>query len=440
MKVPRRSVVLPVLVGTVSLAVLAWAVYTLINVLPPRQIVMTTGPEGGAYREFGERYAAILARHKIQLVLRPSLGDVENLERLQDPKSGVSVGFAAGGLTTPAKSPDIVSLGMIANYPLWIFCRGISEASRLGELKGKRISIGPEGSGTRPVVLELLRANELEDKIDLVTLPFADSDEALIARKIDCACLLTTAEDPIAEELLADKRVSLVHFERADAYLARYRHLRKVVVPEGVGNLADNRPDRDVTLIAETTSLVVRKDLHPAIQFLLLQAADEVHSPGGILHRPQQFPAPEAVDLPLSDEARSFYRSGGNFLQRHLPFWLWVFVSRLLLVLIPLIGVIYPLSRAIPAIIDFVVDSRINRIYTDLRDLETRSEGGDLRGDLSGELKRLEKKVTQMRVPSNHSRALYTLRQHLILVRERLGVGAPPEGPTTLGVAERARS
>ena len=433
MKVPRRSVVLPVLVGTACLGVLAWAVYTLIHALPPRRIVMTTGPEGGAYQEFGERYAAILARHKIQLIQRPSLGDVENLERLQDPKSGVSVGFAAGGLTTPAKSPDVVSLGTIAYYPLWIFCRGISEASRLGELKGKRISIGPEGSGTRPIGLERLRANNLESI--LVTRPFADSGEALLAKKIDCACMLTTAEDPIAEQLLADKRVNLVHFARADAYLARYRHLRKIVVPEGVGNLADNRPDRDVTLIAETTSLVVRKDLHPAIQFLLLEAADEVHSPGGILHRPQQFPAPEPVDVPLSDEARPFYRSGGNFLQRHLPFWLWVFVSRLLLVLLPLAGVIYPLSRAIPAIIDFVVDSRLNRIYTDLRELETRSERGDSREELSAELKRLEDKVTQMRVPSNHSRALYTLRQHLILVRERLGVSVPSGTSPAPGVA-----
>ena len=400
---------------------------------------MTTGPEGGAYRELGEKYAAILARYDVQLVQRPSLGDVENLERLGDPKSDVAVGFAAGGLTTPAKSPGIVSLGTIAYYPLWIFCRGISDAKRLKELRGKTISIGPDGSGTRPVVLELLRANDLEDQIPQVSLSFADSAEAVLARKIDCACMLTTAEAPVVEQLLADKRVSLVHFARADAYLARYRHLRKVVVPEGVGNLSRNLPDRDTTLIAETTSLVARKDLHPAIQFLLLKAADEVHSPGGILHRPQQFPSPEPVDLPLSSEAIPFYRSGGNFLQRHLPFWLWVFIPRLLLLLIPLAGVVYPLSRVIPAIIDFVVDSRLDRIYGELRDLEARGEKESLETQAE-ELARLEKKVTEMRVPGKHSRALYTLRQHVHLVRERLGLPAPAKSSAPLGVAERART
>lgn len=439
MKISRRPLVLGILLGILSLGLVAGVLVVLRNSLPPRRVVMTTGPEGGAYRELGEKYAAILARNGIQLVQRPSQGDVENLERLQDPTSGVSIGFAAGGLTTPAKSPGIVSLGTIAYYPLWIFCRGISEARRFRELRGKTISIGPEGSGTRPIVLELLRANELEDQIPQVPLSFAESGEAVLARKIDCACILTAAEAPIVEKLLSDKRVSLVHFSRADAYLAKYRHLRKVVVPEGVGSLSNNLPPRDVTLIAETSSLVVRKDLHPAIQFLLLKAADEVHSPGGILHRPQQFPSPEPVDLPLSSEAIPFYKSGGNFLQRHLPFWLWVFVPRLLLLLVPLVGIFYPLSKAIPAIIDFVVDSRLNKVYQELRDLETRSEREGPEA-VAAELRGLEKRVTEIRVPAKYSRSLYTLRQHVNLVRERLGSTSPAARPAALGVAEPGRT
>lgn len=33
----------------------------------------------------------------------------------------------------------------------------------------------------------------------------------------------------------------------------------------------------------------------------------------------------------------------------------------------------------------------------------------------------IERKVRQMRVPAKHARALYTLRQHVTVVRERLG-------------------
>jgi len=341
---------------------------------------------------------------------------------LQDPRSGVSVGFAAGGLTTESESPGIVSLGTIGYYPLWIFCRGLADADRLKELRGKRISVGPEGSGTRPVALELVRANELESAITLVALPFAQSADALLAGELDCACMLTTAEAPMVKKLLSDERVSLVHFARADAYVALYPHLRKVVVPEGVGSLSANLPSRDVTLIASTTSLLIREDLHPAIQFLLLQAADEIQSPGGILNRPQQFPSPEPVDLPLSPEAKPFYKSGGSFLQRHLPFWLWVFTSRLLLLLIPLAGIVYPLSQAIPAVIDLIVNARLNPIYKELRTLDSRIDEGESGEDLAAALRRLEQTVTQMHVPARNARSLYTLRQHLNLVRERLGL------------------
>jgi hypothetical protein len=157
--------------------------------------------------------------------------------------------------------------------------------------------------------------------------------------------MLTTAEAPIVRKLLADRGVSLVHFYRASAYVARYPWLRKVVVPEGVASFEEDLPHVDVPLVATTASLLIREELHPAIQFLLLQAADEIHSRGGILDRPGQFPSPEPVDVPLSPEAKPFYKSGGSYLQRHLPFWLWVFTSRLLLLLIPIVGILYPLIQ-----------------------------------------------------------------------------------------------
>ena len=413
----RRPLLLTLFAGALLLGAIAWAVFVLANAIPPRRVVMTTGAEGGGYRELGERYRSYLARFGVHLQLEPSAGNVENLRRLQDRRSRVSVGFVGGGLTTESESPGIVSLGTIAYYPLWIFCNGIADPDRLAELRGKRVSVGPEGSGTRQLALELLRANAMENAITPVPLGPGPGGEALLAGQVDCACMMTTAEAPIVKRLLADEHVTLLNFARADAYVARYPYMRKVVVPQGVGSLSANLPSRDVTLIAATASLLVREDLHPAIQFLLLQAADEIHSPGGILNRPGEFPAPEPVDVPLSAEAKPFYKSGGSFLQRHLPFWLWVFTSKLLLLLIPIAGIAYPLSQAIPAVIDVIVNARLNRIYRELRDVDDRIDRGE---DVTASLERLEDRARHMRVPARNARALYTLRQHLRLVRHRL--------------------
>jgi TRAP transporter TAXI family solute receptor len=429
MNVPRRRLVL-VLAAVLCLAAIAWTAVVFRRFLPPRTVVMTTGPEGGAYRALGEKYRVILARSGVTLELRPSRGDIENLQRLQDPKAGISVGFAGGGLTTEEKSPDIASLGTIGYYPLWIFCRGIANPDDLRQLRGKKVAVGVEGSGTRAIALELLRANELDDAVTTVSLPFAESGEALLAGEIDCACMLTTEEAPAVKQLLADKGVRLFDFARADAYTAMYSYLRKVVLPEGAGSLSANLPTHDDTLIASMTSLLVRKDLHPAIQYLLLTAAKEIHSPGGMLHRREQFPAAEPVDLPLSAEARSFYKSGGNFLQKNLPFWLWAFAAHALLYVIPLAVILYPLSKAIPAVITLVVDSRLNRIYKELRDLEGRIDQGEPREKLAESFRDIEKIVTEMHIPTSHARSLYTLRQHLNLVRERLGVQGGGSFPT----------
>ena len=420
----RRPLFLLLSAGILLLAAVAWVVFVVANALPPRRVVMTTGPEGGAYRELGERYRQVLARSGVRLELRPSLGNVENLQRLKDKKSRVSVGFVSGGLTTEADSPEIVSLGTIAYYPLWIFCRGMGQPNRLQDLKGKRVSIGPEGGGTRPLVLEMLRDNQMENEITPLALSPGPSGEALLRGEIDCACMLTSPDAPIVRKLLADDRVSLFNFARADAYVARFPYLRRVVVPEGVGDLSKNLPSQSVTLIASTASLLIKEDLHPAIQFLLLQAADEIHSPGGMLHRSEDFPAAERVDVPLSADARTFYKSGGSYLQRHLPFWLWVFTSRLLLLLIPLIGILYPLSQAIPAIIDLVVNLRLNRIYRELRDIDARIDRDQSPEEFAEDQERLEKldeRVRQIRVPMRNARTLYTLRHHLSLVRERIG-------------------
>src|SRR5262249_51620337 len=82
--------------------------------------------------------------------------------------------------------------------------------------------------------------------------------------------------------------------------VALYPFLNKVIVPRGVTDLARDQPPADVTLIATKTSLVVRQDLHPALQYLLLDAATEIHSRPSIFNRANEFPAAEAINMPLS--------------------------------------------------------------------------------------------------------------------------------------------
>jgi len=407
------------------LVVLAGALFYLIVVqpAPPKFITMATGAEGGAYQQFGERYRATLARHGVELRLLPTHGSVENLQKLDDPASGVDVALVQGGLTSDKESPHLLSLGTMFYEPVWIFAQG-QAPKRSGELKDKRVSLGPEGSGSRKLGLDLIRAVGMDPSvIRLIDLPVPALPAALRSRELDVAVLVAPWESSIVRELLADEQVRAVPFPRADAHVALRPFLTKVVVPQGVADMANNRPPADLVLVAPKTSLIVRKDLHPALQYLLLEAATEVHSAPGIFQKAGQFPAAEPIDLPLTDEARQYYRTGPPFLLRYMPFWIAIFVGRLLIVLLPVIGVMFPLFRLAPAIYGWYIRRRIFTLYGELKFIEAELEspaaasGGRERLE---RLDRLEQRANRLRVPIMFSHFLYTLRAHMELVRGRV--------------------
>ncbi len=426
---PHRSIPLLPLLTAVLVVAGIWVVIIVLRPLPPRTVTMATGPEGGAYADVGRRYRDILAQHGITLFLIPTAGAVENLARLRDPRSEVDVALLQGGITTEQESPGLQSLGTVFYEPLWFFHRGSAGDKGLEALRGRKVSIGPEGSGTRILALELLARHGMDARsAELLPLSFQDAADRLVRGQIDAALVLAAWESPVVRQLLAEDTIELVSFPRADAHVALFPFLTKLRLPAGVRDLARNRPPRDVILVAPKASLVVRKDLHPAIQSLLLDAAEQIHSGPGIFQQARQFPAPEAIGLPLSDEARQFYRSGRPFLQRNLPFWLAVAIGRLLVLLIPLVGVMYPLFWLMPAVYGWGIRHRIFRMYRELRELDQASHSGRALADVNAALGELEQKASHLRVPLSYSDLLYTLRVHIALVREHIAKteGTPP--------------
>jgi TRAP-type uncharacterized transport system substrate-binding protein len=416
--------------GAAISATVAVVVITLVLIIylfqrvPPRTITISTGTEGGAYFVYAQRYQEILAQNGIKLNIATSEGVLENIERLRDPESGVSAAFIQGGITTPGETPEIVSLGAMFYEPVWVFYRGSTLQQEVVWKKGMRISIGPKGSGTHKLSLELLEAVgvNLKDMELLDLLPQAAAD-AIQRGQIDMMVYVANWESPIPRRLLTTEGIRVHTFNRADAHVALRPYLSKIVLPEGAANLALNRPSRNVVLLAPKASLVVRKDMHPALQYALLDAAYRVHAIPTIFHIYEEFPSEDVVDLPLSVPADSYYKSGSPFLQRYMPFWVAVLVSQLLLVLLPIIGVAYPLLRVLPALYEWGMRRRIYNLYGELKFLEAALEAREVNQsvyDLLGELDRLEKYANHMRLPKPYSQLLYILRQHIEMVRTKL--------------------
>jgi TRAP transporter TAXI family solute receptor len=418
------ALILLAIVGTI-----AW-----IGPLPPKVVVMGTGTAGSDYDLYARQYQAILKRAGVQLRLVPSAGPIENLQRLNDRRSGVMVAFVQGGLTSEAQSPDLESLGTVFYEPFWLFINRGIDVRRPDDLRGKTLAIGPEGSGTRHLAKKVLELNGIgEDQLRLLPLPAAEAAEALLKGEIDAAAMVASSDTEAVRRLIASSEVNLFSAPRADAYVALHPFLTKLVLPQGVGNLATNRPASDVNLVASEASLIVRKDLHPAIKYLLLEAATEVHSEGGLFRRRGEFPAPEPVDLPIAKDARQYYKSGPPFLQRYLPYGLAVLASQLLLLLIPVVGVAYPLLRSAPALYGWNMRRRVLRLYGELKlvEVELDARGRQASDELRSRLQRLEERANHLFVPFAFAPLLYQLRYHIGLVRAKFDQAAssPAEAP-----------
>ena len=401
---------------------LVGAGFFFVHSAPPGTITITSGPEGSLFYTNACKYAALLRAQGVNLKILPSRGSLENLQRLANGNVPVDVGFVQGGVTNETAS-QLVSLGSVAYQPLLVFYRG-GTVETLAGMAGRRLAIGPPGSGTRNLVLTLLKANGIQSG---GTNRFLDWDaptaaQGLLAGNVDAVFLMgEDASAAIMRQLLLAPDIQLLNFPQAEAYTRRFSYLSVLKLPQGGIDFGKNIPAHDIYLIGPTVELIARPALHPALSDLLLQAAREVHGKPSLLQHKGEFPAPLEHDIPLSDDATRFYKSGSGFFYRHLPFWLASMTSRILVAFVPMVVILIPILRSIPHLYRWRNQTRIYRWYRALLALERellKEPDAARRQTLHKRLDEIEREVNKLKVPAFLADQFYSLRSHITLVRE----------------------
>ena len=411
----------------IALLVLA---YLWLDPTPPHRVTLATGPAQSAYDEFGKRYRKALAGNGIDVELLASQGSSDNLRLLREGKADLA--FVQGGSNDRATQEEngIESLGSLFVEPVWLFYREESARQRnpqatlssLGELQGLRLNVGTAGSGVPALMTKLFDANKIEpSRIVLSQLGETPATMALLAGEVDAIVFASAPESLMVQMLLQTPGIKLMDFAQSEAYSRRFPFLTPVVLPRGVVDLARDLPPADLRLVATTTSLLARKQTHPALLQLFAQAALDLHSPAGWFNRAGSFPSIEHSEYPVSREAERAIKGGRPFLQRYLPFWLANLVERMWLALGIIIAILLPLSRIIPPLYEFRIRSRVFRWYGQLRaiELQMQTDGADA-AHLAQELDALEEKAAAVSVPLSYADELYALRSNIDLVRRKL--------------------
>ena len=397
-------------------------IYKYVDPEPPKRVVMSISMEESNYKAYASIYQELLKNYGIELELNPSKGVIEDIRRLKsnDPTQMALIQDGAG---SAEGSQNLVSLGSLYYEAIWIICRCEKEVNHLQVLKGKKIAVGSDMSGTKTLAMALLGSSGIStENTKIFSIGNKEAADALRSGEVDVAIFVDMPDSPLIHDLLKEPSLRLANLDQAEGYAKRFPYLSHLTLSEGSLDIANNIPKNDVHMLASTTMLIVRDDLHPAIVNLMLRQLTIVHSGPSILNDKNRFPTDLDDSFPLSIQAESYYKEGLPFLDKYLPFWMSTFVSRLVL-LLPLLALLIPIIKTIPEIYTWLVNRKIMGYYGELHFLEMQIEGNHEEQMISKygeELNAIDRKVNMLQLPNSFTQHVYELKGNVDLVRSKL--------------------
>jgi len=411
--------------ATIVLAVV-YIIYRFVDPLPPHHFTIAAGSVGSDSDNFARQYARILARHGVTLETRNAAGAVKDLELLRDASAGVQSALTTFGFTRPEDADALYSLGGVFDAAIFIFYRSAEPITQFAQFRGKRLSIGMPGTAMRSLISEVLKATDAVDvSTHIADLDYTEAIAALIAGEIDIAMLPSPIDGNLLQRALAAPGIRLMSVAQAEAIAKTVPGLKHVVLWRGLISLSRDIPNSDIDLVALRNRLLVRKDLHPALQYLLLEAMREVHGAPGPFNRLGEFPAEQPNDLPLSPTAEAFYRSGPTFWQRYTSFWLTSLLNRFVFFVIPVVGVLIPIIGFFaPRLYRWLHVRRIEQLHRALGNLERELERSPDKSrvvEYQARIAEIESAMRSLKVARQFAVDLQLLRFHLREVQNHVG-------------------
>jgi TRAP transporter TAXI family solute receptor len=413
------------LLASLALLVVVWLVLAMLKPATQGKVVISAGAPGGIYYRYAERYAQLLKRDGITLDIRTSSGSVENYQRLRDDSSDVEVAFIQSGTGNAEQAPGLQTIAAISYEPIWVFYRSNTPYERLSQLRGKRISLGLNGSSLQIVAADLLKENGVTaDNSTLIALNSSDAYQQLRENRLDAGFFIGRPDNQVIHSLLVGG-YKLMNFAQADALVQKFPSLSKITYPRGATNLIDDLPAHDITLLAATAMLVSKESLHPALAYLLLDAVNVIHNAPDYFTPRNYFPNQNIEDFTIADETRHYFKSGRPLLQRYLPFWLANFLERRFTVLLPFIAVLFGLAQVVPRLYEASMKKRLVVWYKEIRLLEeeiwsTANASQDKLDEWHAEIEDIDASANQIDIPQRYYGDVYALKQAIRVVRERI--------------------
>ncbi|MEY3670435.1 MAG: hypothetical protein RI904_91 [Pseudomonadota bacterium] len=322
--------------------------------IPPKVVGIAAGPKGTSDGIYAEKLVAFFAKNGIKLNITYTEGGKQPIAAMQR-EAKIQSALILGGLYKKHElDKEAFSLGSSQYEPLWLFYRGdiIKEDQPvLHFATTSGIAVGQPGSGSNIIIRDVLTSGRKKSEIPLKLLewPYLKSVEALIAGEINALSVVDGIESPVIKRLLADPNIHIGNFPLAPAYVKRLPQLDIVSVPRGSFASEPLFPPIDINMVSTSLTLIVEKDLHPAIQLLFLMAMDEIgDSRDQFFAKQDEFPSYKDSNIPLSPIAQQYFTRGPPAALSYVNFVFASLINRIWFFILSALAILYPLYRLIP--------------------------------------------------------------------------------------------
>lgn len=393
--------------------------------LPPKEVKIAAGQVDTSFYLMAKRYAEFFEKHGVKLKLIQTDGSQENLNKLIE-ENDIQSALLLAGTIQKKEFPQVVSLGSVQQIPLWLFYRGkvYDGDDPFAHFAEEKISIGGPGSGTQRILKELLtlHAPLLNQPKQVLQLAHVEGADALIKGEIEAIATADGYTSPTIQRLLKTPDLHIYNFSLADAYVKKMPYLDVVTIPRGALNIETIYPRSDIKMVSSSMTLLVEKDLHPAIQLLFMMASDEFgDARDQFFARPDEFPSYKDHAVPLSPIAKNYFADGPSIFSRFLPFWVTSFLDRMWLLLLAILTVAFPIFKMLPNYRLTRARIQLSTAYEDLRLIETLLKATQSQSELDDvmvDLDALEAAMNQLTIPASNLNKYYSLCSAVNLVRK----------------------
>ena len=213
---------------------------------PPHKIVIASGSQNGAYFRYAQEYArGVEERRPDRRGARDGgLGGEPATCSVKTARAWGSRSFKAAW-RAPRTDSALMPSAACTTSPCGSSTAVRKALERLSQLAGKRIGVGPAGSGTHAIAMRLLAVNGLiesesaagNSRAVLVQDNVAAAAKALQKGELDAAFFVASFEADYIQGLLSDRNLRLLNFDQREAYHRRFRFLAPVTVPAGIGRI-----------------------------------------------------------------------------------------------------------------------------------------------------------------------------------------------------------